>query len=99
MGWHGRWGNAALGLGPERASMTLTLDQFKSIQRYVWSTGDLAALDAHYEDAAIDLVQRLGIGPGMRVLDIATGTGNAAIASAKAGALVTGLDIAPELFD
>lgn len=79
--------------------MTLTLDQFKSIQRYVWSSGDLASLDAHYEDAAVDLVRRLEVTPGMRVLDIATGTGNAAIAAAKAGATVTGLDLAPEHFD
>lgn len=86
-------------LGPERAAMTLTLDQFKSIQRYVWSTGDLAALDEHYEDAGIDLVRRLGVTPGTRVLDIATGTGNAALAAARAGAEVTGLDLAPELFD
>ena len=79
--------------------MTLTLDQFKTIQRYVWSTGDLAALDAHVQDAADDLVHRLALTPGMRVLDIATGTGNAALSAAKAGADVTGLDLAPELFD
>lgn len=79
--------------------MTLTLDQFKSIQRYVWSAGDAAALDAHVEDAATDLVDRLALTPGIRVLDIATGTGNAAIAAAKMGAEVTGVDLAPELFD
>lgn len=79
--------------------MTLTLDQFKSIQRYVWSAGDAAALDAHVEEAANDLARRLAMTPGMRVLDIATGTGNAAIAAAKLGAEVTGLDLAPELFD
>lgn len=79
--------------------MTLTLDQFKHIQRSVWSTGDLAALDAHVEEAAADLVHRLALTPGARVLDVATGTGNAALYAAKAGAEVHGLDIAPELFD
>ena len=33
------------------------------------------------------------------MLDVATGTGNAAIAAAAAGGLVTGLDLTPELFD
>jgi SAM-dependent methyltransferase len=43
------------------------------------------------------LVERAAVEPGMQVLDVGTGTGNAALAAAKAGARVTGLDRAPEL--
>ena len=43
------------------------------------------------------LVERAGVEPGMEVLDVGTGTGNAELAAARAGARVTGLDPAPGL--
>jgi SAM-dependent methyltransferase len=43
------------------------------------------------------LVAACGIGPGMRVLDVAAGTGNAAIPAAQTGADVTASDLTPEL--
>jgi SAM-dependent methyltransferase len=45
------------------------------------------------------LVEAAGIGPGMRVLDVAAGTGNASVPAAKAGANVTASDLTPELFE
>jgi SAM-dependent methyltransferase len=45
------------------------------------------------------LVEACGIGPGMTVLDVASGTGNAAIPAAQTGATVTASDLTPELFD
>lgn len=45
------------------------------------------------------LVEACGIGPGMDVLDVASGTGNAAIPAAQAGATVTASDLTPELFE
>jgi SAM-dependent methyltransferase len=45
------------------------------------------------------LVEAAGIGPGMKVLDVAAGTGNASIPAAKAGADVTASDLTPELFE
>ncbi len=45
------------------------------------------------------LVEAAGIGPGMRVLDVAAGTGNASIPAAETGADVTASDLTPELFD
>ena len=40
---------------------------------------------------------RLPLRPGMRVLDVACGTGNLAIVAARAGCIVSGLDIASNL--
>jgi ubiquinone/menaquinone biosynthesis C-methylase UbiE len=37
--------------------------------------------------------------PGDHVLDVACGNGNAAIAAARAGGIVTGVDVTPELLD
>lgn len=45
------------------------------------------------------LVQRVGIGRNEDVLDVACGTGNAAIRAAQAGGRVVGVDLTPELFD
>ena len=40
---------------------------------------------------AVKFISRQNIKPGMRVLDVACGTGNLAIPAAKAGAMVTGV--------
>lgn len=45
------------------------------------------------------LVEACGITAGQRVLDVAAGTGNAAIPAAERGAEVVALDITPELFE
>lgn len=50
-------------------------------------------------DVAGRLVQRVGVGPGEAVLDVACGTGSAAIRAAQAGGRVVGVDRAPDLFD
>jgi SAM-dependent methyltransferase len=45
------------------------------------------------------LVRRIGVHAGERVLDVACGTGNAAVRAAQAGGEVVGVDLTPELFD
>jgi ubiquinone/menaquinone biosynthesis methyltransferase len=44
-----------------------------------------------------DLMVRAAIAPGQRVLDLATGTGDLAVAAAARGAAVVGLDLAPRM--
>jgi ubiquinone/menaquinone biosynthesis C-methylase UbiE len=75
------------------------MEQFKEIQRAVWSAGDYPALSDRIADVGELAVDRAGVGPGMRVLDVACGPGNAAIPAARAGAEVTGLDLVPELLE
>jgi len=50
-------------------------------------------------DLGTILVQACGIGRGDRALDVAAGSGNAAILAALTGANVVALDLAPELLD
>jgi SAM-dependent methyltransferase len=79
--------------------MAVELDEFKTRQRATWAAGDYATLSEHIKDVGVRVVSRVGVGPGMRVLDVACGAGNAAIPAAQAGAEVTGLDLVPELLE
>ncbi|HKV22151.1 MAG TPA: class I SAM-dependent methyltransferase [Mycobacterium sp.] len=66
--------------------------------RAMWATGDYPKL-ANELVAPLGpvLVQACGVGPGDRVLDVAAGTGNAAIPAAQTGAAVVASDLTPEL--
>ena len=75
----------------------LQLDEFKTRQRATWERGDYSACSPYIAEVGELVVTRAGITPGMRVLDVACGTGNAARPAARAGARVTGLDLAPRL--
>jgi len=66
----------------------------------VWSAGDYADVcDRMIPRLGERLVELAGVRPGQAVLDVATGTGNAAVPAALAGARVTGLDITPALLE
>jgi SAM-dependent methyltransferase len=73
------------------------VDEFKQMQRAMWGAGDYAELSQHIADVGERVVRRAGVDSGMSVLDVACGTGNAALPAARAGASVTGLDLVPEL--
>jgi SAM-dependent methyltransferase len=73
--------------------------ELKLVHRATWAAGDYAAVAEHIDDVPpADLLSRMDIRPGHRVLDVAAGTGNLAIRAAAAGAEVVGLDLTPELF-
>ena len=67
--------------------------------RTTWGIGEYPRMALELEPAAGAAVHVAGIGPGVRVLDIATGTGNAALKAAELGAAVTALDIEPVLIE
>ena len=79
--------------------MAVQLDEFKTRQRDVWGAGDYAPLSEHIADVGQLVVDRAGVEAEMRVLDVACGTGNAALPAARAGARVTGLDLVPRLLE
>ncbi len=64
-----------------------------------WGEGDYARTAAVLAPAAEALVDAAGVGPGTRVLDVACGTGNAALAAAARGGRVTGIDASPRLVE
>jgi SAM-dependent methyltransferase len=62
------------------------------------AAGDYAKHRAGFPDWFFDRIAAAGLfRPGMRVLDLATGTGTLARGFAKRGGIVTGLDIAREM--
>lgn len=83
----------------ESTEMTTDMQALKSKLRGMWIAGDFGEIAKSIEAGAEEFVARLDLKPGMRVLDVACGTGNLAIPAAKAGADVTGIDIAPNLIE
>ncbi|GGU05113.1 class I SAM-dependent methyltransferase [Streptomyces coeruleorubidus] len=72
----------------------------KAKHRAMWAQGDYPSLAAEViPGLGAVLVEACGVRSGQRVLDVAAGTGNAAIPAALAGADVVASDLAPELFE
>jgi len=79
--------------GPAGADRAL-----KARLRAMWALGDYPALaDEIIPDLGSVLVSACGVRPGDTVLDVAAGSGNAAIPAARAGARVVASDLCPEL--
>lgn len=74
--------------------------QIAAKHRAMWASGDYAKLAAEIvAPLGPVLVQATGIAPSDRVLDVAAGTGNAAIPAAETGASVVASDLVPELLE
>jgi ubiquinone/menaquinone biosynthesis C-methylase UbiE len=82
-------------------TMTITTDytELRDKQQKVWSSGDYNKIAAITVPLSEHLVDHIGIAPGTRVLDVATGTGHAALAAARRSADVVGIDYVPELLE
>jgi len=65
----------------------------------MWATGDYPDIATTIEDVSAVAVLETGVEAGETLLDVATGTGNAALAAARRGARVTGVDLTPALLD
>jgi len=65
--------------------------------RALWEKGDFTRIADTMRESGQDLVDRLVVTPGMRVLDLGCGDGNTAIPAAQRGADVLGVDIATNL--
>src|ERR1039458_5725214 len=82
-------------------TQTIQADQaLKAKHRAMWALGDYPALATDViTDLGKVLVQACGVRRGDRVLDVAAGSGNAAIPAAQAGANVVACDLTPELLE
>jgi len=63
----------------------------------LWAGGDWSEIAKSLEGASEALVEASGVQANDRVLDVAAGNGNSAIAAARLGARVTATDICPEM--
>lgn len=79
------------------STSTPDFTQLKSGMKATWMAGDFGQIASFTAREAENFVDRIGIRPGSQVLDIACGTGNTSIPAARAGAAVTGVDIAANL--
>ncbi|WP_102145145.1 methyltransferase domain-containing protein [Mycobacterium hubeiense] len=74
--------------------------ELEAKHRALWALGDYRTIAAEIvAPLGPELVAAAGIKPGDRVLDVAAGTGNAAIPAAAAGASVVASDLCPELLE
>src|SRR4029077_8045603 len=69
-------------------------DELKIRLQKTWMTGDYDVFSRFMEKDAEQFFRRLGVTPGTRLLDVGCGAGQLALIAARAGAKVTGCDIA-----
>lgn len=80
--------------------MTLVASDMEAARnriKTIWTSGDFGKIAESIQTHADEFVARLDITPNLKVLDLACGTGNLAVLAAQKDALVTGIDIAPNL--
>jgi ubiquinone/menaquinone biosynthesis C-methylase UbiE len=76
------------------------LEAIRRAQQGVWSDGDFAMVAGLVMMVSEDLAEALDIVPGERVLDVACGSGNAALAAARRSwGNVVGVDFVPALLE
>ncbi len=79
-------------IGPDLAAI-------KQRQQATWASGDYHMIGTQILIISELLVEALDLHSTERVLDVATGSGNAALAAARRGCAVVGLDYVPALLD
>ena len=71
----------------------------KARQQQTWASGDYGAVASRIVIVAEQLCDAADLHAGWRVLDVATGSGNAAIAAARHGCTVVGIDYVSALLE
>lgn len=73
----------------------MDIEEHKARSREVWGTGDYGPTSRQLEPASEQLLAALDVGAGDRLLDVAAGHGNCALAAARRGANVVASDFSP----
>jgi SAM-dependent methyltransferase len=76
-----------------------TIAQPANPNKALWEKGDFTRVAASMRASGDALVRTLGIGPGLKILDLGCGDGTTALPAAKLGAEVLGVDIARNLVE
>jgi SAM-dependent methyltransferase len=85
---------------PMNTPTTTPDPELKARHRAMWASGDYPSMvETFLLPLGPRLVEACDLGPGMRVLDVAAGTGNASLPAARRGASVTASDLTPELLE
>lgn len=74
-------------------------EAIKQRQQQTWASGDFSVVATRIVIVAEQLCDTADLQAGWRVLDVATGSGNAAIAAARLGCTVVGIDYVPALLE
>src|SRR6476659_2780093 len=75
------------------------LTGLKSRQQATWAAGDFAIIGTTLQIVGETLCEALDLRAGQRVLDVAAGNGNAALAAARRWCKVTATDYVPALLN
>src|SRR4029077_4011524 len=75
------------------------MDKLKEGARWMWSLGDYSRLAKVLEPHSEALAEACAIRRGTRVLDVAAGDGNFALAASRRGAIVTASDLTPHMVE
>ena len=75
------------------------MEALKTRLKATWMAGDYGHFATYLEPGALEFLARLAVAPGTRMLDVACGAGQIAMPAARAGARVTGIDIASNLIE
>jgi ubiquinone/menaquinone biosynthesis C-methylase UbiE len=84
---------------PVTPTPTPDLAAIKQRQRATWSSGDYHMIGTQIQIVSELLIEALDVHSTERVLDVASGSGNAALAAARRGCDVVGSDYVPALLD
>jgi ubiquinone/menaquinone biosynthesis C-methylase UbiE len=76
-----------------------TLQQSTAVNpnKALWEKGDFTSIAETMRESGTELISKLGVTPGMQVLDLGCGDGTTALPSARLGATVQGVDISRNL--
>lgn len=75
------------------------LSDIKQRQQATWASGDYAVIGTKLQIVGESLCEAVDVAAGWRVLDVAAGNGNAALAAARRGCDVTATDYVEALLD
>jgi ubiquinone/menaquinone biosynthesis C-methylase UbiE len=82
--------------------MTSTHSEYEVLKgrlKATWMSGDYGKFATYLEPGALQVLERMQIAPGTKMLDVGCGAGQISIPAARAGVAVTGVDIATNLIE